>query len=227
MKRVVIVVLIIIAIIVVAVLGINFYVVLSTKNKIISEEQAKQIEGVECILILGAGIWGDKPSPMLEDRLLQGIELYNQGVAPKIIMSGDHTKEDYDEVNVMKNFAIEHGVPSEDIFMDHAGVSTYDSMYRAKEIFGLSKIVVVTQEYHLYRALYVADSMGIECYGIASDPREYAKQFTREIREVLARDKDFIKCIIKPEATFLGETIPVNGSGDVTNDKRGNQVEEN
>ena len=101
MKRVVIVVLIIIAIIVVAVLGINFYVVLSTKNKIISEERAKQIEGVECILILGAGIWGDKPSPMLEDRLLQGIELYNQGVAPKIIMSGDHTKEDYDEVNVM------------------------------------------------------------------------------------------------------------------------------
>lgn len=227
MKKVAIVILIIIAIIVVAILGINFYVVCSTKNKIISEEQAKQIEGAECILILGAGIWGDKPSPMLEDRLLQGIELYNQGVAPKIIMSGDHTREDYDEVNVMKTFAIEHGVPSEDIFMDHAGISTYDSMYRAKEIFGLNKIIVVTQKYHLYRALYVAKSLGIECYGIGADPREYAGQFLREIREVAARDKDFIKCIFKPESTFLGETISVNGSGDITNDKRGNQIDEN
>lgn len=220
MKKVVIIVLIIMAIIIGIILGINFYVVLSTKNKIISEEQAKQIEDAECILILGAGIWGDKPSPMLEDRLLQGIELYKQGVAPKIIMSGDHTKEDYDEVNVMKNFAIEHGVPSEDIFMDHAGISTYDSMYRAKEIFGLNKIVVVTQKYHLYRALYVGNSVGIECYGVGADPRKYAGQFLREIREILARDKDFVKCIWKPEATFLGETISVNGSGDITNDKK-------
>ena len=220
MKKVVIIVLIIMAIIIGIILGINFYVVLSTKNKIISEEQAKQIEDAECILILGAGIWGDKPSPMLEDRLLQGIELYKQGVAPKIIMSGDHTKEDYDEVNVMKNFAIEHGVPSEDIFMDHAGISTYDSMYRAKEIFGLNKIIVVTQKYHLYRALYVGNSIGIECYGVGADPRKYAGQFLREIREILARDKDFVKCIWKPEATFLGETNSVNGSGDITNDKK-------
>ena len=219
MKKLVIVILVIIAIIAVAILGINFYVVFSTKNKIISEEQAKQIENADCILILGAGIWGDKPSPMLEDRLLQGIELYKQGVAPKIIMSGDHTREDYDEVNVMKTFAIEHGVPSEDIFMDHAGISTYDSMYRAKEIFGINKMVVVTQKYHLYRALYVANSLDIECYGIGADPRIYAGQFYRELREILARDKDFVKCIFKPQATYLGETISVNGSGDITNDK--------
>ena len=224
MKRVVIIVLVIIVILALVILGINFYVELSIKNKIVSEEQASQIENVDCILILGAGIWGDKPSHMLEDRLLQGIELYKQGVAPKIIMSGDHTREDYDEVNVMKNFAIEHGVPSEDIFMDHAGISTYDSMYRAKEIFGVEKIIVVTQKYHLYRALYIANSLGIECYGIGADPRLYVGQTYRELREILARDKDFIKCIFKPKSTFLGDTIAVNGNGDVTNDKNNNNT---
>ena len=224
MKRVVIIVLVIIVILALAILGINFYVELSIKNKIVSEEQASQIENVDCILILGAGIWGDKPSHMLEDRLLQGIELYKQGVAPKIIMSGDHTRKDYDEVNVMKNFAIEHGVPSEDIFMDHAGISTYDSMYRAKEIFGANKIIVVTQKYHLYRALYVANSLGIECYGIGADPRLYVGQTYRELREILARDKDFIKCIFKPKSTFLGDTISVNGNGDITNDKENNNT---
>lgn len=219
MKKVVIVILIIIAIIIIAILGINFYVVLSTKNRIISENYESNLEKADCILILGAGIWGDKPSPMLEDRLLQGIELYKQGFAPKIIMSGDHTREDYDEVNIMKNFAIEHGVPSEDIFMDHTGISTYDSMYRAKRIFGVNKMIVVTQKYHLYRALYVANSLDIDCYGIGADPRKYAGQIFREVREILARDKDFVKCIFKPASTYLGEAISLNGSGDITNDK--------
>lgn len=204
-------------ILIISILCINFYIKLKTKKKIIvnTEEIPNDID---CILVLGAGIWGDKPSPMLEDRLLQGIELYNNGVAPKIIMSGDHGKEEYDEVNVMKNFAIEKGVNSEDIFMDHAGFSTYESIYRAKEIFKAKKIVVVTQKYHIYRALYIADSLGIEAYGVSSDPREYVGQITREIREILARNKDFVKCIFKPEPTFLGESIPVSGNGDATND---------
>lgn len=204
-------------ILIISMLCINFYIKLKTRKKIIvnTEEIPNDID---CILVLGAGIWGDKPSPMLEDRLLQGIELYNNGVAPKIIMSGDHGKEEYDEVNVMKNFAIEKGVNSEDIFMDHAGFSTYESIYRAKEIFQAKKIVVVTQKYHIYRALYIADSLGIEAYGVSSDPREYVGQITREIREILARNKDFVKCIFKPEPTFLGESIPVSGNGDTTND---------
>ena len=220
LKILIIIILILCALIGIMMLSINFYVVNKTKSKIVTEKQAKELENVDCILVLGAGIWGDKPSPMLEDRLLQGITLYNQ-TSSKIIMSGDHGKEEYDEVNVMKDFAIEKGVKSEDIFMDHAGFSTYDSVYRAKEIFKAQKIIIVTQKYHLHRALYVAEKLGIEAYGVASDPREYRGQVVRELREVLARDKDFFKCIIKPEPTYLGDTIPVSGNGDATNDKKG------
>ena len=218
-KKILMFIIIFIIVIILLILGINIFVVFSTKNNIITEESAKDLKDIDCILILGAGVWGDKPSPMLEDRLVQGVSLYNNGVAPKIIVSGDHGTEEYDEVNIMKQFAIEKGVPSSDIFMDHAGFSTYESLYRAKEIFQVKKILIVTQKYHLYRALYIADKLEIEAYGVGSDPRKYSGQALREIREIFARDKDFVKCIFKPESTYLGDTIPVSGNGDITNDK--------
>ena len=200
------------------VLGINLYVKVSTKKQIIENNAYSKIKDIDCIIVLGAGIWGDKPSPMLEDRLLEAISLYNNNVSSKIIMSGDHGSKEYDEVNIMKKFAIEKGIPSENIFMDHAGFSSYESVYRAKEIFGAKKVVIVTQKYHLYRALYIANQLGIEAYGVGSDPRKYAGQTYREIREILARNKDFFKCILKPQSTYLGATIPVSGNGDITND---------
>lgn len=199
------------------ILIINWYVIFSTKKQIVTNDYSN-LKDIDCIVVLGAGVWDDRPSHMLEDRLLTAIDLYNQGIAPKIIMSGDHGRVDYDEVNIMKEFAIEHGVPSEDIFMDHAGFSTYDSIYRAKEIFGADKIIIVTQEYHLYRALYIANKLEIEAYGVGADPRQYSGQLYRDFREFLARNKDFIKTIFKPEPTYLGETIPVSGNGDITND---------
>ena len=202
------------------VLGINYYVVFKTKNNILTSDDVKKLENIDCILVLGAGVIGDKPTHMLEDRLLEGISLYKNNVASKIIMSGDHGQVEYDEVNLMKKFAIDKGVDSKDIFMDHAGFSTYESLYRAKEIFRAQKIVIVTQEYHLYRAIYIAKSLGLDAYGVSSNPRLYAGQFIRDLREVIARDKDFIKCIFKPKPTYLGEIIPVNGNGDVTNDKK-------
>jgi len=220
MKKLIKIMIIVCAIILLIVLAINFYVKITTKNQIIANDVNNKLENIDCIIVLGAGIWGDKPSPMLEDRLLQAVELYNNKVAPKIIMSGDHGRIEYDEVNIMKNFAIEKGVPSEDIFMDHAGFSTYESIYRAKEVFETKKVVIVTQKYHLYRALYIANQLRIEAYGVNSDPRNYVGETYRELREILARNKDFFSCIFKPKPKYLGEAIPVSGSGDLTNDKK-------
>lgn len=218
MKKVLMCGIIIIAIILIAILGINLYVKMSTKNQIIDETDYAGLSDVDCIIILGAGVWGNKPSSMLEDRLLEGIKLYQANVSDKIIMSGDHGREEYDEVNIMKKYAIEKGIPSENIFMDHAGFSTYESIYRARDIFKANKVVIVTQEYHLYRALYIANQLEMEAYGVGADPRKYVGATYRELREILARDKDFIKCIFKPEPTYLGDTIPVSGNGDITND---------
>lgn len=201
------------------VLGVNDYVKKIGRNNIITPEEAAELNDADCIVVLGCQVKGNgKPSDMLADRLKRGIELYEQGSAPKIIMSGDHGRTEYDEVNTMKQVAIESGVPSSDIFMDHAGFSTYESLYRAKEIFEADKLIIVTQEYHLYRALYIAEQLGIEAYGVNSDYHTYWGQSNREAREILARCKDFVKTIFKPEPTYLGETIPVRGNGDITND---------
>ncbi|TAH63884.1 MAG: SanA protein [Anaerolineaceae bacterium] len=205
---------------VISIISINGYIKVSSKKKIISFDQASSLDGVDCVLILGAGVWGDRPTHMLEDRLDFGISLYKMGASNRLLMSGDHGRKNYDEVNVMKDYAVNEGVLSSDVFMDHAGFSTYESLYRARDIFEAKKIIIVTQEYHLYRALYVADKLGLEAYGVASNPREYVGQNSRDIRELLARVKDFFYVIIKPEPTYLGDSIPVSGNGDVTNDNR-------
>lgn len=199
------------------VLCINGYVVLSTKKKILSIDQAAQLQNVDCILVLGCGVHPDgTPSAMLEDRLKQAITLYNSKTAPKLLMSGDHGQESYDEVNTMRKYAMDVGVPSEDIFMDHAGFSTYESIYRARDIFQARKIIIVTQEYHLHRALHIAQALGVEAYGVSADLRSYGGQFYRDVREILARNKDFVTGIFKPKPTYLGETIPVWGDGNLT-----------
>lgn len=203
-----------------AMLGVNAYVRSVGGKNIITPEDTLRLDDVDCIIVLGCLVKDNgEPSDMLADRLTRGIELYEQGSAPKIIMSGDHGREDYDEVNTMKQIAIDKGVPSSDIFMDHAGFSTYESVYRAKEVFGAKKVIIVTQKYHLYRALYIAEKLGVEAYGVPSDLHTYRGQSVREIREILARCKDFAHGIFKPEPTYLGEPIPIGGDGDRTNDK--------
>ena len=198
---------------------INSVVKLTTNKQILSAEVAAELQDVDCILVLGCGVREDgTPSDMLYDRLRRSVELYEVGTAEKLLMSGDHGRQEYNEVAVMKQFAIDRGIPSENVFMDHAGFSTYESLYRAKEVFQADKILIVTQEYHLYRALYIANRLGLEAYGVAADYREYAGQSLRDGREVLARLKDFGKCIFKPQPTFLGDAIPVSGNGNLTND---------
>lgn len=220
LKRIVAVVMIICVTAAVLFAGINIYVKHKVKDKIIDVEAAKELDDVDCIIVLGASVIdSDTPSLMLKDRLEKGIELYYETDIPKLLMSGDHGGVYYDEVNVMKNYAIKKGVPSSDIFMDHAGFSTYESMYRAKEIFGAKKVIIVTQEYHLTRAIYIAEALGLEAYGVPAEDVRYAGQTGRDVREFLAIGKDFFSVIFKPEPSMLGMPIDISGDGDVTNDR--------
>ena len=202
-----------------AVFGINAYVVNSTRDRLLSPEAAALLEDVDCIIVLGCKVKSDgTPSDMLEDRLRRGVELFHAGAAPKLLMSGDHGTMTYNEVQSMKQFAMDRDIASSDVFMDHAGFSTYESIYRAKDIFQAKKVIIVSQKYHLYRALYIANALGIEAYGVHADYRNYAGQSSYDLREILARNKDFFTSIFKPEPTYRGEAIPIWGNGNLTND---------
>ena len=200
---------------------INAYMYEFSSRYILTVEEASEGK-FDCVLVLGAGVWGESPSPMLEERLNRGIEVYKTGCADRILMSGDHGRTEYDEVNVMKDFAVGKGAVAEEVFMDHAGFSTYESMYRAKEVFQVEKVVIVTQKYHLYRAIYNARRLGLDAYGVAADGQYNYSLPVRTFnnaRESLARCKDFLWCIFKPEPTYLGEVIPISSSGVLTDDK--------
>lgn len=198
--------------------GLNFLVISSTQDKILSLNEAKNSE-VDCILVLGAGVGANGvPSPILKDRLDKGIELYQASISNRLLMSGDHGQVDYDEVNVMKNYAITSGITSSDIFMDHAGFSTYESLYRAKVIFQVKKVLIVSQKEHLYRAIYIAESLGLEAIGVAAEDIHYGGDEARDLREFLARVKDAFTLLIKPKPSYLGDPIPIDGNGDSTND---------
>lgn len=199
-------------------LTINIEVINTTKNQIIEISEIGDDNDYDCILVLGAGVRNGEPSKMLKERLDTGIEIYNRGLISTFIMSGDHGQVNYDEVNVMKNYALDSDIPSSSVFMDHAGFSTYDSLYRAKYVFGVKKILIVTEKYHLYRALFIANSLGIEAKGVDATKEIYYGQMRRDIREFLARNKDFFKSLIKPKSKYVGTSISLDQDGDVTND---------
>ena len=202
----------------VAVLALDAWVLFTTRDKILTPQEAAIIQDADCILVLGCQVRNNGvPSAMLEDRLRRSVELYDLGAAPKLLMSGDHGRTDYDEVNAMRQYALDAGVPPADVFMDHAGFSTYESMYRARDVFQAKKVIIVTQQYHLYRSIYAAEALGMEAYGVACDYRQYSGQLKRDLREVLARAKDVATGIFQPKPTYLGEAIPIWGDGNLTN----------
>lgn len=206
-------------IIAVSILFIDQYVQrMGSKYIIIPDEAPKS----DAILVLGAYVFPDGTlSFMLNDRLVEAYKLYKNGKAEKILVSGDHGRKDYDEVNAMKKFLKDKNVLEQDVFMDHAGFNTYESIYRARDIFQVKKVIIVTQEYHLMRAVYIARELGLEAYGVASDQHDYGEiMVIYRLREMVARNKDFFLAkFLKPQPTFLGEVIPVTGNGRVTDDK--------
>ena len=174
---------------------INLYIVHTGGKQIYTVEQMRGSKA-DCILVLGAGLKPDgSPSDMLRDRLSFACDLWNEGVSDTVLVSGDRASESYDEVTAMKNYLLAHGVPEEAIVEDPMGYSTSESLKRAKDIFGYENVVVVTQRYHLYRALYIAQKTGLDAKGVNSDPYTYRGQVLRDIREFAARIKDFFKFI--------------------------------
>ncbi len=181
---------------IVAVFVVSFSVKSSSSDRIIDLDEASKLEDVDYILVLGAGLRSDgSPSDMLSDRLRVGISLFEKGASDKILMSGDNSGDHYNEVAAMSLFAVENGVPSDKIILDGKGYSTYESIFNAVEEYGAEKVIIVTQQYHLYRALYIADSLGLDAYGVHANLRPYRGQGYRDLREHFARFKDFILTI--------------------------------
>lgn len=195
------------------------YVGTTTETAEIPEEVAAELKGMnaDCILVLGAGIKdSETPSPMLKDRLDAGIRFYKEGFAPKLLLSGDNGTKGHNEIHVMLNYALAAGIPAEDIFCDHAGFSTYESMERARDVFKVRSAIVVSQTYHEYRALYIGKKLGLELAGVAADQEKYSGQPYRELREIAARNKDFFMMLLGMGSATGGDEIPITGSGEIS-----------
>lgn len=174
-------------------------------------------------IVLGASVLpSGKPSDILADRLTVAADLYERGVVERVLVSGDNGGRDgYDEVNAMRRYLLDVGVAPEHLFLDHAGFDTYDSLYRASRVFGVTDALIVTQRYHLPRALFVARSVDIRAVGVASDLQPYVKQTWFSFRESLARVKAVLDVITGAEPEFLGERVDMGGDGRETWDQEG------
>lgn len=199
--------------------SVNAHVLRVSSPRLISKEAVGNLENVDCILVLGSSVQPNGTlNRVVRERVDTALTLYESGVSQRLLMSGDHGKVNYDEVNAMKQYCVDKGVNPDVIFLDHAGFNTYDSIYRAKAIFGIQKMIIVSQEYHLYRAVYIANELGIEAYGVPAE-QEADTALITNLRESVARVKDYFSCAFHIEPTVLGEPIPISGSAKLSDDK--------
>lgn len=190
--------------------AMSLIVYLSPQSLIV---KAENVQHAECIIVPGAKVNGDLPSATLEDRLIVAYQLYEAGKAPKILVSGDHGTKEYDEVNAMRDYLLKKGVPIADIFMDHAGFDTYQTMKRAKEVFDVKSAIVVTQDFHLPRALFLGQSVGLTVQGVETSLRTYGGEMVWTMREIPASWKACFEALFQPNPKYLGDAIPISGDG--------------
>ena len=204
-----------------AFLIINAVVIGAAAPYISTNDDIDGIEKADCILVLGALVYDEsRLSPILKDRVETAVRLYEAGKANRLLLSGDHGQKDYDEVNAMMHYAVSRGVPREDIFLDHAGFSTYESLYRARDVFCVESVIIVTQQFHLSRSVYIARGLGLDAHGVSADLRRYADEQKNNTRESFARLKDFFYVnIFLPKPKYLGDAIPIYGESHLTHDK--------
>ena len=172
------------------------------------------------ILILGSQTRGTRLSRVLQDRVDAGISLMESGKGKKLLLSGDHGQRYYDEVNAMRLYVLSNApdIREEDIFMDHAGFSTWDSMYRARDVFEVKDLIIVTQEFHISRAVCIARSLGLDAVGYGVNQDNFRGRSLRNwrLREYMARVKAFYSIVVKPKPRYLGDKIPITGDGRAT-----------
>ena len=183
-----------------------------------STTDTRDVPHAQAALVLGAQVMPNgAPSSMLSDRIDAAAELYKAGKVDKLLLSGDHSRKTYDEVGSMRRLLIDQGIPPQDIFTDHAGFDTWDSAQRARRVFDVSSAVVVTQGFHMARALYDARRAGLKVTGFAADRRDYGRVMRRlEVREAAARVKTLADVVTGADPHFLGAEIPISGDGRVS-----------
>lgn len=182
--------------------GLQIYIKHSTKTLIFDE--VAMLPTSSTIIVLGASVFSDgKLSPILKDRIDAGFELFQKKKANQFLLSGDHKTDDYNEVEAMSNYLIEKGVPKDKILLDHAGYDTYDSMYRSKAVFNISEAIVVTQEFHLPRTLFVAKNLDLNYIGYIAKNRVFKPSQQLLFREKLANIKAVWEIIIDQKPTTL------------------------
>lgn len=189
------------------VIGSNYYI-LSFSDPFVFTTSTVPTSGV--VLVLGAKVNPPHtPGLALQDRLDTALDLYNHNKVSLFLVSGDHGTRDYDEVNTMKQYLLDHDIPQEKIFLDHAGFDTYDSLYRARDIFQVTSTIVVTQNFHLPRSIYIGTKLGITTYGVSADRRQYL--LSNSVREVAARVKAVFNVVFHSKPRFLGSGISITG----------------
>jgi vancomycin permeability regulator SanA len=194
------------------VVGVNFYIWQNSQSQIFFQAEDLPVDK-QAILLLGARVHADGSlSQIMQDRADTAIQIYKMGKSNKILISGDHGTTGYDEVNAIKKYLLIQGVEAEDMFTDHAGFNTYDSLYRARDIFEAQSLIIVTQKFHLPRAIYIANSLGLESVGIIADRHIYRDELKNAGRESLARVKALMNTSFQIKPKFLGEPIPITGN---------------
>lgn len=202
----------------IVVVGINYYIKSQTNPLIY--HSANEMPSEKVGIIFGAGIWGDRPSKYLKDRLDAGIELYRQQKIKIILLSGDNGSDEHDELTVMKLYCYEHGVDTTKVFLDYAGFDTYSTMYRAKHIFNIDKAILVSQGYHLNRAIYIGNKLGVKSVGLAADNGFYHNFKYVKFRECFSICKAAIDVARNREPHFLGGKIDIDGVSNYTKDDK-------
>ncbi|SDS39195.1 SanA protein [Gillisia sp. Hel1_33_143] len=186
--------------------GIHAYIKKDTSSMLIKNMQ--DIPETTTAIVLGASVHSDgKLSPILKDRVDTSYLLYESGKVENFLLSGDHTTDDYDEVNSMKNYLLGKGVPQNKITLDHAGLDTYDSMYRSKALFDMDSAIVITQSFHLPRSLFIAKHLGLNYKGFAAKPQDYKATQQIIFREKLANIKAIWELVINAKPTTLKKRI--------------------